>query len=130
MKSVNKVILVGNVGKEPEIKSTKDGRSIASFSLATQDSYKAKSGEYVKTTEWHKVTFFGALADVVASYVTKGSPLYIEGSIKTEKWTDKEGKDRYTTNIIGKELVLLGSKQKAENNEQMQLDLTDADVPF
>ncbi|MFT5703822.1 MAG: single-strand DNA-binding protein [Rickettsiales bacterium] len=100
--SINKVILVGNVGSDPEIRNTNDGREIASFSVATSESWKDKnSGEKKEKTEWHRVVVFSSgLAGIVKNYVKKGSKLYIEGQLQTRKWTDKEGADKYTTEVI------------------------------
>ena len=99
--AVNKAIILGNVGNQPEIKSTQDGRTVANFSVATSESWKDKnSGEKKEKTEWHRVTAFGNLAEIVKNYVKKGSKVYVEGSIQTRKWTDKEGVERYTTEII------------------------------
>jgi single-strand DNA-binding protein len=100
--SINKVILVGNVGQEPEIRSTQDGREIASFSIATSDSWKDKnSGEKKEKTEWHRIVVFSSgLVGVIKNYVKKGSKLYIEGSLQTRKWTDAQGVEKYTTEIV------------------------------
>jgi single-strand DNA-binding protein len=100
--SINKVILVGNVGGDPEIRSTADGREIANFSLATSESWKDKnSGEKKEKTEWHRVVVFSSgLAGIVKNYVKKGSKLYIEGSLQTRKWTDNNGVEKYTTEIV------------------------------
>ena len=109
--SVNKVILVGNLGKDPEIRHTQDGRKIANFSVATSESWRDKnSGEKRERTEWHAVVIFGALADVVERYVAKGSKVYIEGSLQTRKWQDKQGNDRYTTEIVANEMQMLGGR--------------------
>src|ERR1700685_2489851 len=100
--SVNKVILVGNLGKDPEIRSTQDGREIASFSIATSETWKDKnSGERKEKTEWHNIVIFNdRLIQVVKSYVKKGSKLYIEGALQTRKWTDNQGQERYSTEIV------------------------------
>lgn len=99
--SLNKVTLIGNVGQDPEIRSTQDGKELASFSLATTESWKDKnSGEKKDKTEWHRIVVFGPLAGIVKNYVKKGSKLYIEGQLKTREWTDKEGVKRFTTEII------------------------------
>lgn len=100
--SVNKVILVGNLGKDPEIRNTQDGREIASFSIATSETWKDKnSGERKEKTEWHNIVVFNPqLVGVVKSYVKKGSKLYIEGALQTRKWTDKDGRERYTTEVV------------------------------
>lgn len=102
MSSVNKVILVGNVGKEPEIRRTQDGTAVASFSVATSEKWKDKSsGERKERTEWHNVVVFNEqLAGVVENYVKKGAKVYVEGALQTRKWTDKDGKDRFTTEIV------------------------------
>ncbi len=100
--SINKVILVGNVGQDPEIRSTSDGREIASFSVATSESWKDKnSGEKKEKTEWHRVVVFSpGLAGIVKNYVKKGTKLYLEGSIQTRKWTDNQGIEKYTTEVV------------------------------
>jgi single-strand DNA-binding protein len=100
--SVNKVILVGNVGQDPDIRTTQDGREIATFSLATSESWKDKnSGERKEKTEWHRVVIFSqGLVGIVKSYVKKGSKLYLEGSLQTRKWTDKDGAEKFTTEIV------------------------------
>lgn len=100
--SINKVILIGNVGTDPEIRNTNDGREIASFSLATSESWKDKNtGEKKDKTEWHRLVVFSqGLVGIVKSYVKKGSKLYIEGQLQTRKWTDKDGADKYTTEIV------------------------------
>lgn len=114
MASVNKVILIGNVGRDPEIRYMQDGTTIANLSLATSEQWKDKSGERQERTEWHRVEVFGKTADVVKNYVVKGKPLYIEGQIRTEEWEDKDGNKRKTTKIRvsgpNSRLVLLGSK--------------------
>jgi single-strand DNA-binding protein len=111
MASVNKVILIGNTGKEPEIRYTASGDAVANLSLATSESWKDKAtGEKKEQTEWHKVSFFGKLAEIVGEYVKKGTSIYVEGSIHTRKWTDKDGVDRYTTEIKGDKMVMLGAK--------------------
>ncbi|HEY3916860.1 MAG TPA: single-stranded DNA-binding protein [Stellaceae bacterium] len=100
--SVNKVILVGNLGRDPEIRATQDGLRIANLSIATSETWRDKSsGERKEKTEWHRVAIFNErLVDVVEKYVKKGSKLYIEGQLQTRKWTDKEGQDRYTTEVV------------------------------
>ncbi len=100
--SINKVILVGNVGQDPEVRSTQDGREIANFSLATSESWKDKnSGEKKEKTEWHRVVIFSpGLVNIVKSYVKKGSKIYIEGSLQTRKWTDAQGLEKFTTEIV------------------------------
>jgi single-strand DNA-binding protein len=111
MASVNKAIIVGSLGKDPDIRYTADGSAIANISVATSESWKDKaSGEKKEQTEWHRVSFFGKLAEVCGQYLKKGSLVYIEGSIHTRKWKDKEGQDRYTTEIRGDKMQMLGGK--------------------
>lgn len=99
--AVNKAIILGNVGNQPEIKSTQDGRTVANFSIATSESWKDKnSGEKKEKVEWHRITAFGNLAEIVKNYVKKGSKVYVEGSIQTRKWTDKQSIERFTTEIV------------------------------
>lgn len=117
--AVNKVILVGNVGKDPEIRHLDSGVAVANFPLATSESYIAKNGDKVESTEWHNIVVWRGLADVAEKYVTKGRQLYIEGKIRTRSWDDKEGNKRYTTEIVADVLQLLGSRpdnQQGENN--------------
>ena len=112
MASVNKVILVGNLGKDPETRYTPDGAAITNITLATTDSWKDKAtGEKKESTEWHRVAFFGRLAEIAGQYLKKGRPVYIEGRIRTRKWQDKEGQDRYTTEIIADQMQMLGSRE-------------------
>jgi single-strand DNA-binding protein len=114
MASVNKVILIGNVGRDPEIRFTQSGEPIANFTLATNEVWNDKSGQKQERTEWHRVEVFGKTAQVVRDYVTKGRPVYIEGSIRYEEWTDKDGNKRNTTRIRvsgpGSRLVMLGGR--------------------
>jgi single-strand DNA-binding protein len=112
MASINKVILIGNLGKDPETRYTPDGAAITNITLATTDTWKDKtSGEKKEATEWHRVSFFGRLAEIAGQYLKKGRPVYIEGRIRTRKWQDKEGQDRYTTEIIAEEMKMLGSRE-------------------
>jgi single-strand DNA-binding protein len=110
-RGVNKVILIGNLGQDPEIKSTAAGASIANFSIATSESWKDKNtGQQVEKTEWHRVVAFNRLAEIIGQYVKKGSKIYIEGSLRTRKWQDKEGKDHYTTEVVANEMQMLDSR--------------------
>jgi len=126
--SINKVILVGNVGQEPEIRSTNDGREIANFSLATTDSWKDKnSGEKKEKTEWHRIVVFSSgLAGIVKNYVKKGTKLYIEGSLQTRKWTDNQGVEKYTTEIVlqnfNSTLQILDNRGGASSGDSYQKD--------
>ncbi len=111
MASVNKVILVGNLGADPETRYTTDGAAITNIRIATTDRWKDKSsGEMREQTEWHRIAFFGRLAEIAGEYLKKGSPVYVEGRLRTRKWTDKEGADRYTTEVIADNMQLLGSR--------------------
>jgi single-strand DNA-binding protein len=111
MASVNKVILVGNLGRDPEVRYTPDGAAIANVSIATTSKYKNKAGEMVEETEWHRVTFFGRLAEIVGEYLKKGRSIYVEGRLKTRKYTDKDGVEKYATDIIASEMQMLGSRE-------------------
>ncbi len=110
-RGVNKVILVGNLGKDPETRYMPSGSAVTNLTLATSESWKDKqSGEQQERTEWHKIAMFGRLAEIAAEYLRKGSQVYIEGKLRTRKWQDKEGKDRYTTEIVADEMQMLGGK--------------------
>ncbi|MBX7230221.1 MAG: single-stranded DNA-binding protein [Burkholderiaceae bacterium] len=111
MASVNKVILVGNLGRDPEVRYTPDGAAIASISIATTSKYKNKTGEMVEETEWHRVTFFGRLAEIAGEYLKKGRAVYVEGRLKTRKYTDKDGVEKYATDIIASEMQMLGGRE-------------------
>jgi single-strand DNA-binding protein len=111
MASVNKVILVGNLGRDPEIRYLPSGEPVANITIATSSKYKNKSGEMVEETEWHRVTFFGKLAEIVGQYLKKGRPVYVEGRIKTRKYTDKDGVEKYATDIIANEMQMLGARE-------------------
>jgi single-strand DNA-binding protein len=110
-RGVNKVILVGNLGKDPETRYMPSGSAVTNLRIATTEAWKDKqSGEQQERTEWHSVAMFGRLAEIAAEYLRKGSQVYIEGKLRTRKWQDKEGKDRYTTEIVADEMQMLGSK--------------------
>ena len=111
MASVNKVILIGNLGRDPETRYMPNGEAVTNITLATTESWKDRtSGERQEKTEWHRVTFYRRLAEIAGEYLKKGSQVYIEGRLETRKWTDKDGKDRYTTEIIAGEMRMLGSR--------------------
>ena len=150
-KSVNKVILIGNLGKDPEIKYTPSGTAVAKFSLATNERYKDKSGNWQDRTEWHNIVAWQRLAEIVGEYVKKGSKLYIEGRLQTSSWDDKEsGQKRYKTEIIANDLVLLSGRgeegegrsrgaaasgdhhdQRTPEGDHSQVaQITDEDIPF
>ena len=149
--SINKVILVGNVGQDPEIRSTQDGREIASFSIATSESWKDKAtGEKKEKTEWHRLVVFSqGLVGVIRNYVKKGTKLYIEGSLQTRKWTDKDGAEKYTTEIVlqnfNSTLQILDSKDRNSSsdssysqsssspkprNNDVSIEENDDEIPF
>ena len=111
MASVNKVILVGNLGKDPETRYMPDGAAVTNFSIATTDQWKDKSGEKQEKTEWHRISTFQRLAEIAGEYLKKGSQVYIEGRLQTRKWTDKDGVEKYTTEIIADKMQMLGSRQ-------------------
>lgn len=120
-RGVNKVILIGNIGQDPEFRVTPGGTSICNATLATSESWKDKNtGQQVEKTEWHKVVFFNRLAEIVRDYVKKGSKIYVEGSLRTTKWQDKEGKDRYTTEVVGGEMQILDSAPAKPANSAPQ----------
>jgi single-strand DNA-binding protein len=108
--SVNKVILVGRLGKDPETRYMTNGEAVTNATLATSENWKDKSGEKQERTEWHNLVFYRRLAEVAGEYLKKGSQIFVEGKIQTRKWQDKEGRDRYTTEIIVNEMQMLGSK--------------------
>jgi single-strand DNA-binding protein len=150
-KSVNKVILIGNLGKDPEIKYTPSGTAVAKFSLATNERYKDKSGNWQDRTEWHNIVAWQRLAEIVGEYVKKGSKIYIEGRLQTSSWDDKEsGQKRYKTEVIANDLVLLSGRgeegegrsrgaaasgdhydqRTPEGDHSQAAQITDEDIPF
>ena len=138
MPSLNKAILIGHVGKEPTVKYLSNGDSVCNFTLATSDAWKDKAtGEQKKATEWHNITVYRRLAEITAEYVKKGMAVYVEGKIQTRKWQDKEGQDRYTTEIIAHEMKMLGGKGEAKPEPKPKAKETvgafddfDDDIPF
>ena len=110
MASVNKVILIGNLGRDPEVRYMPSGDAVANISIATTETWKDKNGEKQEKTEWHRVAMFGKTAEVAGEYLKKGSQVYIEGRLETRKWTDKEGQERYTTEIRADRMQMLGSR--------------------
>jgi len=130
MSSINKVILVGNVGKDPEVRDFGDGQKVVRLSLATSERWKDKSGQRQERTEWHNVSIYGALADIAERYVTKGSRLYLEGKVQTRKYQAKDGSDRYATDIVlrgyGADMVMLSGQGRSDVTEP---ELDDA-IPF
>lgn len=121
MASVNKVILVGNLGADPETRYLPSGDAISNIRLATTDRYKDKaSGDMKEATEWHRVCFFGRLAEIVDEYLRKGAPVYIEGRLRTRKWQDNAGQDRYTTEIVAEKMQMLGDRRVGDGGERQQ----------
>ena len=118
MPSINKVMLIGNLGKDPEMKYMTSGDAIANLTLATTENWKDKAGEKQEKTEWHRVSMFGRLAEIAGEYLKKGASIYIEGKLQTRKWQDKEGNDRYTTEIVANEMKMLGGKPGADRQER------------
>lgn len=148
-RGINKVILIGNLGQDPEVRYMPNGNAVSTVSLATTESWKDKqSGETQTRTEWHRVVFFNRLAEIVGEYLKKGGKVYVEGSLRTRKWQDKNGQDRYTTEIVGNEMQMLdsrGSNQGFDNPAPSQqssstpsnntpapagMDDFDDDIPF
>ena len=143
-RGVNKVILVGNLGQKPEIRYTKDSKPIASFSIATSESWKDKTtGDMVEKTEWHNVTFFGRIAEVAEQYLDKGSKVFVEGKLQTDKWEDENGNKRSATKIIGNNMQMLDSRgsnnsssfdesSSAENEAPASQEgsFSEEDIPF
>jgi single-strand DNA-binding protein len=146
MASVNKVILLGNLGQDPTVKYMGDGRAVCNISIATSDSWNDKAtGEKQERTEWHRVVLHGRTAEVAGEYLKKGSTVYIEGRLQTRKWTDKDGVERYTTDIVGDRMQMVGSRQQetsgsqtskpnanaqAKHGKQAPRDDFDDDIPF
>jgi single-strand DNA-binding protein len=114
-KSVNKVILIGNLGKDPELKHTSSGAAVAELALATSSKFKDKEGKWQERTEWHRVVLWERLAEIASEYLKKGRSVYIEGRLQTRSWEDKQGQKRYTTEIVASDLVLLGGGGRGED---------------
>jgi len=146
-KSVNKVILVGNVGKDPEVRYSQSGTPVANFSLATNERFKDSSGEWQDRTEWHNIVAWQRLAEIVGEYVAKGSKVYVEGKLQTTSWEDRQsGERKYRTEIVARDLLLLGPRensggdhQRPTHNENQNQDqpshagsgeIVDQDIPF
>lgn len=132
MASINKVILIGNLGKDPEVRYMPNGDAVTNITLATTETWKDKTGEKQEKTEWHRITFYRRLAEIAGEYLKKGRSVYVEGRLETRKWTDKTGADRYTTEIIANEMKMLGNKPggssfEVENkNDENKNDKTSA----
>jgi single-strand DNA-binding protein len=129
-RGVNKVILVGNLGQKPEIRYTKDSKPIASFSIATSESWKDKTtGDMVEKTEWHNVTFFGRIAEVAEQYLDKGSKVFVEGKLQTDKWEDENGNKRSATKIIGNNMQMLDSRGSNNSSSFDESSSTQNEAP-
>ncbi|HEX2530358.1 MAG TPA: single-stranded DNA-binding protein [Burkholderiaceae bacterium] len=130
MASVNKVIIVGNLGRDPETRYMPNGEAVTNIAVATTESWKDKvSGEKKEQTEWHRITFYRKLAEIAGQYLKKGSQIYVEGRLQTRKWTDKEGVERYTTEIIADTMQMLGSRQGMGGSAPMDDDYGSAPAP-
>jgi single-strand DNA-binding protein len=130
MSSVNKVILIGNLGRDPEVRYAPSGGAICNITLATTRSWKNKeSGERQEETEWHRVVLYDRLAEIAGEYLKKGRSVYIEGRLKTRKWTDKDGVEKYTTEVIAQELTLLGGRQDGASDGAQAAPASRAPAP-
>lgn len=131
--SLNVCTIIGNVGKDPDIRTTQSGDSIANLTIATSESWTDKQGQKQEVTEWHRVSVFGKLAGVIQKYVKKGSKLYIEGKLQTRKWTNKEGQDQYTTEIVlsgfNSRMIMLDSKGGGQQPQQQQQSYQAPETP-
>lgn len=139
MRGINKAIIVGNLGQDPETRYTASGNAITNISVATSEAWKDKqTGKKQEKTEWHRVVFFNRLAEIAGEYLSKGKQCYIEGNLRTRKWQDQNGQDKWTTEIVAKEMQMLGGKgspeeqRPAQEAEQQpaQQDFDDQDIPF
>lgn len=128
MAGINKVILVGNLGDKPEIRTLESGVKVASFSLATNESYRDKNGQWQESTEWHNIVLWRYNAEKAEKFLDKGSQIYVEGKLRTRKWTDKDNNNRYTTEIVGDKMILLGAKQDNQGQGNYQ-DYQQASAP-
>ena len=120
MASLNKVMLIGSLGRDPEIRYMPNGDAACNLSVATSESWKDKNGEKHERTEWHRISMFGKLAEIAGQYLAKGSSVYLEGKLQTRKWTDKDGVDKYTTEIIADRMQMLGGKEQRQGQQQEQ----------
>lgn len=122
MASLNKVTLIGNLGKDPETRYMPNGEAVTNITIATTETWKDKAGEKQEKTEWHRITFYRRLAEIAGEYLKKGSQIYVEGRLETRKWQDKEGKDRYTTEVIASEMKMLGSRPGMGGGDSSERD--------
>lgn len=135
MKCFNQSIIIGHLGKDPEVRFTGDGKAVANFSVATNESWLDKEGNKQERTEWHKVVAWGKLGEICGEYLFKGNPVFIEGKLQTREWEDREGNKRYTTEIVVSKMIMLGAKDDENRDEgaddEERTDKTDNDeVPF
>lgn len=134
MSGINKVIILGNIGKDPESRSFDSGDTVTNFSVATSEKWKDKTtGESKESTEWHRVSCFGKLSDIASKYVKKGDKIYVEGSLRTRKWTDASGVEKYSTEVKAEKIELLGQKsgnQQQETSAPAGLGAMEDDIPF
>lgn len=133
--SLNKVMLIGRLGKDPEQRQTQSGTAVVNFSLATSEKFKDKDGSWQERTEWHRVVAFGSRAEVLAKYLKKGSPVYIDGALQTRDWEDKDGQKRYTTEIVMRDFQFLSSGESSGDRQQStsqapSSDINDDDIPW
>jgi single-strand DNA-binding protein len=130
MPSVNKVILMGNLGRDPEVRFMPNGDAVCNFSIATTDSWKDKAGERQEKTEWHNIVMYRRLAEIAGEYLKKGRPVYLEGRLQTRKWQTKEGQDRYTTEVIADSMQMLGGRDGAPAQESQSSSQPEARDEF
>jgi single-strand DNA-binding protein len=130
MPSVNKVILMGNLGRDPEVRFMPNGDAVCNFSIATTDSWKDKAGERQEKTEWHNIVMYRRLAEIAGEYLKKGRPVYLEGRLQTRKWQTKEGQDRYTTEVVADSMQMLGGRDGAPSQESQQSSQPEARDEF
>ena len=144
--SVNKAILIGNLGKDPEVRYLEGGTAVATFSIATSETYKNRNGELITTTDWHNIVVWRKLAEITEKYLKKGNKVYVEGKLKTRSWQDQDGNTRYTTEVVADNLTMLGGRKEESNShsegkqaddnslkEQKTMSVTDNeedDLPF
>lgn len=132
--SLNKVMLIGKLGKDPETRFLPDGGAVTTLSLATTNQWKGKDGNKQESTEWHRVVMFGKLAEIASEHLSKGSTIYVEGRIETKKWKDKDGNDKYSTQIVCDSMKMLGSKGEKKEEKKPSpkgsFDDMESDIPF
>tara|TARA_Y100001933_G_scaffold235679_2_gene257029 strand:- start:83 stop:520 length:438 start_codon:yes stop_codon:yes gene_type:complete len=129
MAGVNKVILVGNLGKDPEVKYLENGTAVANFTVATSESYKDKEGKRIDQTEWHNVVVWRKLAEIAETYLKKGSQIYLEGKLRTRSWEDQQGNKRYTTEVVADTFTMLGKKEESQSSQNAQNSFTPSNNP-